>query len=76
VLGRALPALACLDLLAQLGIRARNITGRDIDGVVYDGRTKLMDDTSARYAQSTVARTLADILPGADVFIGLSARAC
>src|SRR6476620_132458 len=71
--GAGAAALACLDLLVDLGIRRENIFVSDIKGVVYTGRTEEMDDNKARYAQPTSARTLAEILPGADIFLGLSA---
>jgi malate dehydrogenase (oxaloacetate-decarboxylating)(NADP+) len=71
--GAGAAALACLDLLVILGIRRENILVSDIKGVVYEGRTEEMDDNKARYAQRTSARTLAEILPGADIFLGLSA---
>jgi len=71
--GAGAAALACLDLLVHLGIRRENIFVSDIKGVVYQGRTEEMDDNKIRYAQSTSARTLAEILPGADIFLGLSA---
>ena len=71
--GAGAAALACLDLLCDLGIRRENIFVSDIEGVVYEGRTKLMDEHKAVYAQKTDARTLAEVLPGADVFLGLSA---
>jgi malate dehydrogenase (oxaloacetate-decarboxylating)(NADP+) len=71
--GAGAAALACLDLLVSLGIPQRNIWVSDIKGVVYAGRTEEMDDNKARYAQPTDARTLNDILPGADIFLGLSA---
>ncbi|MCC7327810.1 MAG: NADP-dependent malic enzyme [Burkholderiales bacterium] len=71
--GAGAAALACLDLLRGLGVRRENIFVADIEGVVYEGRTKLMDEHKVAYAQPTQARTLADILPGADVFLGLSA---
>ncbi|MFO1397425.1 MAG: NADP-dependent malic enzyme [Burkholderiales bacterium] len=71
--GAGAAALACLDLLCNLGIRRENIFVSDIEGVVYEGRTKLMDEHKAVYAQKTDARTLAEVLPGADVFLGLSA---
>ena len=71
--GAGAAALACLDLLVSLGIRREHIFVADIAGVVYAGRTELMDDNKARYAQKTDARTLADLLPGADIFLGLSA---
>ena len=71
--GAGAAALACLDLLVELGIRRENIFVSDIKGVVFKGRTEEMDDNKARYAQPTSARTLADLLPGADIFLGLSA---
>ena len=71
--GAGAAALACLDLLVELGIRRENIYVSDIKGVVYQGRTEEMDDNKARYAQPTSARSLAELLPGADVFLGLSA---
>ncbi|HEX6975796.1 MAG TPA: NADP-dependent malic enzyme, partial [Vicinamibacterales bacterium] len=73
VSGAGAAALACLDLLVALGVRRENIWVTDIEGVVFEGRTVLMDEHKARYAQRTDARTLADILPGADIFLGLSA---
>jgi malate dehydrogenase (oxaloacetate-decarboxylating)(NADP+) len=71
--GAGAAALACLDLLVSLGIKRENIWVADIKGVVYDGRKEEMDDNKARYVQKTDKRKLAEILPGADVFIGLSA---
>ena len=71
--GAGAAALACLDLLVGLGIKRENICVADIKGVVYAGRTEEMDDHKAIYAQQTNARTLAEILPGADIFLGLSA---
>ncbi|HET7401894.1 MAG TPA: NADP-dependent malic enzyme [Usitatibacter sp.] len=71
--GAGAAALACLDLLVDLGIRRENVFVSDIKGVVYQGRTEEMDDNKARYAQPTSARTLVEILPGADIFLGLSA---
>ncbi len=71
--GAGAAALACLDLLVLLGIRQENIWVADIAGVVYQGRKEEMDDNKARYAQKTDARRLPDILPGADIFLGLSA---
>jgi malate dehydrogenase (oxaloacetate-decarboxylating)(NADP+) len=73
VSGAGAAALACLGLLEQLGFPRKNIWVTDIEGVVYQGRTVLMDEEKARYAQATDARTLADIIGGADVFLGLSA---
>jgi malate dehydrogenase (oxaloacetate-decarboxylating)(NADP+) len=71
--GAGAAALACLDLLVRLGVRLGNITVTDIKGVVYAGRTEEMDEHKARYAKDTPARTLAEVIPGADVFLGLSA---
>ena len=70
--GAGAAALACLDLLVSLGIQRQNMWVSDIAGVVYAGRKEEMDDNKARYAQPTKARALADIISGADVFLGLS----
>ena len=71
--GAGAAALACLDLLVSLGLSMDNIWVSDIKGVVYSGRKEEMDDNKARYAKDTKARSLADILPDADIFLGLSA---
>ncbi len=71
--GAGAAALACLDLLIELGMKRENIWVSDIAGVVYQGRKEEMDDNKARYAQKTDARKLADIISGADIFLGLSA---
>jgi malate dehydrogenase (oxaloacetate-decarboxylating)(NADP+) len=71
--GAGAAALACLDLLVRLGVRREHITVADIKGVVYAGRVEEMDPHKARYARDTSARTLAEAIPGADVFLGLSA---
>ncbi|HEY3554575.1 MAG TPA: NADP-dependent malic enzyme [Casimicrobiaceae bacterium] len=71
--GAGAAALACLDLLVRLGVRPEHVFVADIAGVVYEGRTELMDDNKLRYARPTSARALREILPGADVFLGLSA---
>ena len=73
VSGAGAAALACLDLLLDLGFRREQIWVTDIEGVVYTGRTVLMDAEKARFAQNTSARTLAEVIDGADVFLGLSA---
>jgi len=73
VSGAGAAALACLDMLVSLGVRMENITVTDIKGVVYQGRVEEMDDNKARYAVQTSARTLAEVIAGADVFLGLSA---
>ena len=71
--GAGAAALACLGLLVKLGIPVENIWVTDIEGVVYEGRTTLMDPIKARYAKKTEARKLGEIIEGADVFLGLSA---
>ncbi|MDB5649471.1 MAG: malic enzyme, partial [Hyphomicrobiales bacterium] len=71
--GAGAAALACLDLLVGLGIRRQNIFVSDLYGVVYSGRPEAMDEEKIRYAQETCARTLGDIIDGADIFLGLSA---
>ena len=71
--GAGAAALACLDLLMSLGLPMKNIWVSDIKGVVYTGRREEMDDNKVRYAKDTKARTLADIIPDADIFLGLSA---
>jgi len=73
VSGAGAAALACLDLLVSLGLAKENIWVSDIKGVVYAGRKEEMDPNKARYAKKTDARTLGDIIAGADVFLGLSA---
>ena len=71
--GAGAAALACLDLIVSLGLKMENILVADGKGVVYQGRTEGMDPNKARYARETSGRTLADIIPGADIFLGLSA---
>ncbi|WP_343314143.1 NADP-dependent malic enzyme [Brucella sp. BE17] len=71
--GAGAAALACLNLLVNLGAKRENIWVCDIEGVVYDGRNTLMDRWKEVYAQKTDARTLAEVIGGADVFLGLSA---
>jgi malate dehydrogenase (oxaloacetate-decarboxylating)(NADP+) len=71
--GAGAAALACLNILVSLGARRENIWVTDIEGVVYAGRAKLMDRWKSVYAQKTEARALADVIAGADVFLGLSA---
>ena len=73
VSGAGAAALACLELIVDLGFPIENITVTDLAGVVYLGRTELMDPDKARYAQDTPLRTLAEVMPGADIFLGLSA---
>jgi malate dehydrogenase (oxaloacetate-decarboxylating)(NADP+) len=71
--GAGAAALACLGLLLKLGIPRENIFVTDLAGVVYEGRTELMDEDKIQFAQKTSARTLAEAIEGADVFLGLSA---
>jgi malate dehydrogenase (oxaloacetate-decarboxylating)(NADP+) len=71
--GAGAAALACLDFLVVLGARRENIFVTDIEGVVYCGRKALMNDYVAVYAKDTKARTLKDVIGGADIFLGLSA---
>jgi malate dehydrogenase (oxaloacetate-decarboxylating)(NADP+) len=73
VSGAGAAALACVELLLDLGLVQENIWLSDLAGVVYEGRKELMDPHKARFAQRTAARTLDDIIGGADVFLGLSA---
>ncbi|WP_293374323.1 NADP-dependent malic enzyme [Nevskia sp.] len=73
VSGAGAAALACVELLVELGISIENIWLTDLAGVVWKGRTELMDEDKARYAQVTDARTLAEVIPEADIFLGLSA---
>ncbi|AUT65164.1 NADP-dependent malic enzyme [Paraburkholderia terrae] len=71
--GAGAAALACLDLLVDLGLPLDNIVVTDLAGVVYKGRVELMDPDKARFARETSARTLAEAIGDADVFLGLSA---
>ena len=71
--GAGAAALACLDLMVDLGLPLENVWVTDIEGVVYEGRTVLMDPDKARFAQKTDARKLAEVIQDADVFLGLSA---
>ena len=71
--GAGAAALACLNLLVHLGLPRENIFATDLAGVVYEGRKELMDEDKVKFAQKTSARTLADVVKGADIFLGLSA---
>ncbi len=73
VSGAGAAALACLDLLLDLGFPVKNIWVTDLAGVVYRGRKELMDPDKERFAQETSARVLADVIADADIFLGLSA---
>jgi len=71
--GAGAAAIACVDLLVAMGLRVENVTLTDIKGVVHAGREADMPANMARYARHTDARTLADVIEGADIFMGLSA---
>ncbi len=71
--GAGAAALACLKLLVKLGLPRQHIFATDLAGVVYSGRTELMDQDKVEFAQTTDARTLHEVIAGADVFLGLSA---
>ncbi len=71
--GAGAAALACLNLLVKMGVPRSNIYVTDLAGVVYEGRTELMDEDKIQFAQKTNARTLSDVIEDADVFLGLSA---
>ncbi len=71
--GAGAAALACLNLLVKLGIPRENIWVTDLAGVVYEGRTELMDEDKAQFAQKTDQRKLSEVIEAADVFLGLSA---
>ena len=70
--GAGAAAIACLNLLIALGLQREHIYVCDNSGVIYQGRQKGMDAKKAEFAQATEARTLEDIIPDADVFLGLS----
>ena len=73
VSGAGAAAIACLDLMVGLGVKRENVYACDSKGVIYEGRPGGYDESKARYAQKTDARTLADAVKGADVFLGCSA---
>jgi malate dehydrogenase (oxaloacetate-decarboxylating)(NADP+) len=70
--GAGAAALACVDLLVSMGLPIENVTMTDKDGVIHSGREGMLPNM-ARYARNTNARTLPDVLPGANLFLGLSA---
>lgn len=70
--GAGAAGIACLDILVQMGLKKENIIVTDREGVVYEGRESDMDPRKAGYAVATEARTLADAIPGADIFLGVS----
>jgi malate dehydrogenase (oxaloacetate-decarboxylating)(NADP+) len=71
--GAGAAALACLGMLVKLGMPRSNIWVTDLAGVVFEGRTELMDEDKLFFVQKTSARTLAEVMANADVFLGLSA---
>lgn len=71
--GAGAAAITCMDLLVSMGLPVGNVTVTDLAGVVYKGRTELMDPRKSRYEVETNARTLGEVIPGADIFLGLSA---
>ncbi|WP_421717630.1 NADP-dependent malic enzyme [Algiphilus sp.] len=71
--GAGAAALSCLNMLVSLGLPRENIWVCDVEGLVYEGRTALMDEFKATFAQASPHRTLDDVIKGADVFLGLSA---
>ncbi|MDB6084353.1 MAG: NADP-dependent malic enzyme [Gammaproteobacteria bacterium] len=73
VSGAGAAALGCVDLLVELGLPLANVWLTDLAGVVYEGRRELMDPEKARFARNTDARTLDEVIAGADIFLGLSA---
>jgi malate dehydrogenase (oxaloacetate-decarboxylating)(NADP+) len=73
VSGAGAAALACVELLVEVGLRKENIWLTDLAGVVYEGRAELMDPEKSRFAQKTNARALNDVIGDADIFLGLSA---
>ncbi len=71
--GGGAAGIACLDLLVGMGLRPENVTLVDLLGVVYEGRAEDMNPRKGCYARDTAARTLDEVIAGADVFLGLSA---
>ena len=71
--GAGAAAIACIDLAVRLGLDPKKVLIVDRSGVVYAGRPGTIDESKARYANDTSARTLADAIAGADIFLGLSA---
>ena len=73
VSGAGAAAIACLDLMCALGVRRENVFVCDSKGVIHDRREDKLDESKKRYQQVTAARTLADVMKGADVVLGCSA---
>jgi malate dehydrogenase (oxaloacetate-decarboxylating)(NADP+) len=72
--GAGAAGIACADMYLKLGVRRENILFVDTVGVIWDGRTEKMNPYKQRFAVDTTARTLADAMKGADVFVGVSAK--
>jgi len=70
--GGGAAGIACLNMLLKLGVKRENVWLCDLAGLVYNGRTDQMTDQKAAYAQGSTAATLADVIVGADLFLGLS----
>ncbi len=70
--GAGAAGIACADLYVKLGVRPENVLMTDSKGVLYEGRSEGMNRYKARYARNTKARSLADAMRGADVFVGVS----
>jgi malate dehydrogenase (oxaloacetate-decarboxylating)(NADP+) len=73
VSGAGAAAIACLDLMVELGVKRANVFMCDSKGVLHDRREDKLDESKKRYQQKTEARTLADVMKGADVVLGCSA---
>src|SRR5204863_9215632 len=73
VSGAGAAAIACLDLMVSLGVKRENVFVCDSKGVIQDRREDKLDESKKRYIQKTAARTLADVMSGADVLLGCSA---
>jgi len=73
VSGAGAAAIACLDLMVELGVKRANVFMCDSKGVIHDRREDKLDESKKRYQQKTEARTLADVMQGADVVLGCSA---
>ncbi len=70
--GGGAAGIACLNMLLKLGVKRENVYLCDIEGLVYEGREKDMTPQKAEYAQGTTPATLAEVIEGADLFLGLS----
>jgi malate dehydrogenase (oxaloacetate-decarboxylating)(NADP+) len=72
--GAGAASIACTELVKAMGVRAENVLMCDSKGVIYEGRTEGMNQWKSAHAAPTAARTLADAVAGADVFLGLSVK--